>query len=108
MNTKTATQSILTKLFFSVLLIDGSCANAANASGNSCAEVLSRWSDSMVHSVDFFERTAWDPVSGSYASEIDLSGTRRSETRHLIALSRMVYGLTHTADLKPETLEKAQ
>jgi len=53
------------------------------------------WKSSIVHSIEFFNRNAYDPVTGSYASEIAIDGQRKSETRHLIATSRMAYGLAY-------------
>lgn len=55
------------------------------------------WRGSVVHSIEFFNQKAYDPATGSYASEIAIDGSRKSETRHLIAESRMVYGLAYGA-----------
>lgn len=55
----------------------------------------SLWERLRKHSLDFFDRHAWDESSGSYASEIGADGSRLSDTRHLIALSRMIYGTAH-------------
>ena len=53
------------------------------------------WKQSIEHTLDFFDRNAWDEASGSYACEVDLDGHHRSEMRHLIPVSRMIYGLAH-------------
>lgn len=57
------------------------------------------WDLSALHSNDFFIRNGWDRGSGSFASEISSDGKVLSDKRHLIATSRMVYGLSHSANL---------
>jgi cellobiose epimerase len=59
------------------------------------------------HSLKFFNDFAWDDVSGSYVSEIDANGKRLSDARHLIALSRMLYGLAHGAEAGTVSAERA-
>src|SRR5437763_14234029 len=53
------------------------------------------WSWSIAHSLDFFDQHAWDEPSGSYACDLAVDGSHKSETRYLIAVSRMLYGLAH-------------
>lgn len=57
------------------------------------------WKNSIVHSIEFFNQKAYDPATGSYASEIAIDGQHKSEIRHLIATSRMAYGLAYGAAL---------
>src|SRR5688572_1923802 len=66
------------------------------------------WDRSIAHSIDFFDRHAWDEASGSYASEIAVDGAKKSETRHLIATSRMVYGLAHGSRVDAKYLARAK
>ncbi|NUM35410.1 MAG: AGE family epimerase/isomerase [Candidatus Brocadiae bacterium] len=66
------------------------------------------WKQSKKHSIEFMEKYAWDEESGSYASEILFDGTKKSEIRHLIALSRMIYGLSNSLEISPSYLVKAQ
>ncbi len=78
---------------------------AAAAAGEGNPDI---WARSVRHSVDFFNQHAWDEASGSYASEIGVDGSRKSETRHLIALSRMVYGLAHGSAVDAAYLDRAR
>lgn len=62
------------------------------------------WKQYMLQSVDFFNRNAWDHQYNSYASEINVDGSKKSDTRYLIALSRMIYGLSYSSAFEPENL----
>jgi len=53
------------------------------------------WKWSIGHTLDFFDQHAWDEKTGSYACDLAVDGSHTSETRYLIAVSRMIYGLAH-------------
>ncbi len=65
------------------------------------------WDQSKTHSNDFFLTYGWDSKSQSFASEISNEGRVLSDKRHLVATSRMIYGLAHSADLVPSYLSFA-
>ena len=67
--------------------------------GFACASFAESWQDRMDHTMAFFA-PYWDEASGSFPSEINYDGSVKSETRHLIATSRMVYGLAHIGDIE--------
>lgn len=66
------------------------------------------WQESLRHSNLFFIEHAWDQESGSFASEIDVDGSRISTTRHLIASSRVLYGLANSLRLTSGRRQMAQ
>ena len=66
--------------------------------GAASASFPENWQDRMEHTMAFFA-PYWDDASGSFPSEINFDGTVKSETRHLIATSRMIYGLAHTGNI---------
>jgi mannobiose 2-epimerase len=68
---------------------------------------IDRWQELMRHSVDFFERCAFDKESGSYYSEIDIDGAVQSKVRHIIATSRMLYALAHASRIDPKYTTRA-
>jgi mannose/cellobiose epimerase-like protein (N-acyl-D-glucosamine 2-epimerase family) len=66
------------------------------------------WDASILHSNRFFIRHGWDAASGSFASELATDGKVLSDKRHLIATSRMVYGLAHGSEVDPKFLSYAR
>lgn len=66
------------------------------------------WLDSIGHSIEFFDAHAWDEESGSYFSEITYDGHVKSTARHLMALSRMVYGLSYASQHDLAQLSRAK
>lgn len=66
------------------------------------------WDASQAHSNNFYIKNAWNAESGSFASEISSEGKVLSEKRHLIASSRMIYGLAHSAQIDPTYLGFAE
>lgn len=63
------------------------------------------WRKSAQRSNDFFIRYSWDNELGSFASEVEMDGSRISNTRYLIASSQMLYGLAYGVNWNQQTRE---
>mgnify|MGYP001545199951 CR=1 FL=1 len=72
--------------------------------GTASYSFAENWQERMAHTMAFFA-PYWDESSGSFPSEINFDGTQKSETRHLIATSRMIYGLAHTDNIEKARLQ---
>ena len=71
-------------------------------------ELTYDYSRTLENLFDFFDTHAYSDSLGVYFSEIDNSGNLVSEKIFLVALSRLVYGLSYTANDNNEKLVKAK
>jgi mannose/cellobiose epimerase-like protein (N-acyl-D-glucosamine 2-epimerase family) len=65
----------------------------------------SLWRKSAQHSNGFYIRYSWDDELGSFGSEVEMDGSRISNTRYLIASSQLLYGLAFGGNWNQQTKE---
>lgn len=65
------------------------------------------WNGAIENVLNFFNHSAWDEASGSYASEISENGTPLSDIRHAVSIGRMIYANAR-APLNYRDLERAR
>lgn len=56
----------------------------AESQGQNVGEGQTQWSEAVKNTIAFFNRTAWDEESGTYASEIDGAGRLTSDNRDIV------------------------
>jgi mannose/cellobiose epimerase-like protein (N-acyl-D-glucosamine 2-epimerase family) len=71
-------------------------------------ELPETYSHTIENLIGFFDDNGFDPDDLVYYSEIDNEGKITSDKIYMVALSRLIYGLSYTSVYYPENLEKAE